>query len=387
MARIPQYQHHKATGRGRVTINGRDIYLPGPFNSDESKAEYRRLIDKWQLRQRTGQNASLTIGELVLLYDAHVAEYYVKDGKATSEVHIVKGAMKPLVANYSRTMAADFGPKALKSVRDRYVESGFSRATCNAYTRRVVAMFKWAVSEQLVPVETYQALTTVAGLRAGRTKAPERPPVQPVVQADINAVLKLVSRQVKAMIQLQLLTGCRPGEVCQIRPCDVNREGEVWRYVPASHKNAHHGKTRVIFFGPRARKILAPFLDDRAAEDYCFSPRESEAERLSALHEKRVTPIGYGNSPGTNRKLKAAREPGECYVTQSYGRAIARACEKAEIESWSPNQLRHARATDLRETYGIEMVAHVLGHAKPDMSLTYAKASEAKAAAIMAEVG
>lgn len=386
MSRMPRYGLHKPTGQARVVIDGRSHYL-GKFDSPESHKRYRELVDRWQIQQRSGLSATVTIGQIVILFDAHVAEYYQKDGKPTSEVHIVKNALKPLVAKYSRTMAADFGPKSLKDVRDHYVEAGFSRETCNAYARRIVAMFKWATSEQLVPVETYQALTTVAGLRAGRTKAPERPPVEPVSQDDVNAILKLVGRQIAAMIKLQLLSGARPGEICQIRPCDVNREGEVWRYVPASHKTAHHGKARVIFFGPRAQAVLAPFLDDRPAESHCFSPREAERERLAALHEKRITPIGYGNSPGTNRKAKPAREPGEAYTTESYGRAIRRACQKAKVEAWSPNQLRHTRATDLREAFGIEAVSHVLGHAKPDMSLTYAKASEAKASEIMAEVG
>jgi len=38
----------------------------------------------------------------------------------------------------------------------------------------------------------------------------------------------------------------------------------------------------------------------------------------------------------------------------SYGRAIARGCEKAAIERWTANQLRHTAATRIRKEYGIE---------------------------------
>jgi integrase len=32
------------------------------------------------------------------------------------------------------------------------------------------------------------------------------------------------------MVQLQRLTGARPGEICDIRPGDINRKGDVWEY-------------------------------------------------------------------------------------------------------------------------------------------------------------
>ena len=60
------------------------------------------------------------------------------------------------------------------------------------------------------------------------------------------------------MVRFQRLTGCRPGEVCQIRPCDVDRSGEVWEYRPESHKTEHHGLERIIYIGPKAQDVLCP---------------------------------------------------------------------------------------------------------------------------------
>ena len=40
---------------------------------------------------------------------------------------------------------------------------------------------------------------------------------------------------------------------------------------------------------------------------------------------------------------------------------------------WSPNQLRHSRATAIREQYGIEAAQTVLGHADPKITLVYAE--------------
>lgn len=385
-ARIPRYSLHKATGQARVCIEGRDHYL-GEYGSDASKAEYQRLIDKWQLRRRSRGNTNISIGELVLLYDAHVADYYQKNGKPTSEIHIIKSALGPLVAGYARSLVIDFGPRDLKAVREKYVERGYSRGTVNAYARRIVSLFKWAVSEEYCPPDVHAALRSIAGLRAGRTKAPERPPVRPVPEEDINAVLPRLNRQVKAMIMLQALTGMRPGEVCSMRPADVNRDGDVWEYRPGSHKLEHHGKSRVIFLGPKAQRVLEGWLDNRPAEAHCFSPAEAEQERLAMLHEQRKTPMSCGNSPGTNRVENPQRSPGEHYETASYGRVIARACQDAKIDVWSPNRLRHSRATDLRRMYGIEAAGVVLGHSKISTTEFYAEVHHDKARQIMGEVG
>ena len=133
----------------------------------------------------------------------------------------------------------------------------------------------------------------VAGLRRGRTAARELPQV---------------SRQIRAMIELQTLTGMRPGEVCIMRACDVDMSGMLWLYTPESHKTEHHGRSREIVLGPKAQATIRQFLTvDRMK--YLFSPADAEAERLAERHRARKTPPRYGNRPGTNRKTKPLRQP------------------------------------------------------------------------------
>jgi len=50
--RVPGYCLHKARGTGYVRIDGHVRYLPGKFNSQESVAEYNRLVGLWQLNGR-----------------------------------------------------------------------------------------------------------------------------------------------------------------------------------------------------------------------------------------------------------------------------------------------------------------------------------------------
>ena len=53
--KVPSYCRHKASGRAVVHINGAQHYL-GIYGSDESHAEYQRVIAEW----RCGKLASNT---------------------------------------------------------------------------------------------------------------------------------------------------------------------------------------------------------------------------------------------------------------------------------------------------------------------------------------
>jgi hypothetical protein len=60
---------------------------------------------------------------------------------------------------------------------------------------------------------------------------------------------------------------------------------------------------------------------------------------------------------------------------------------KAAIPRWSPNQLRHSAATELRSKFGLEIAQIVLGHSRADVTQIYAERDLAKAAQVVREVG
>jgi integrase len=78
----------------------------------------------------------------------------------------------------------------------------------------------------------------------------------------------------------------------------------------------------------------------------------------------------------------------------SYTTAVARAVEKYNrthpnkpIEVWSPHQLRHAKAHEIRERFGLEHVQATLGHAEFSMSERYAQATLGRAVEAAAVTG
>lgn len=249
----PTYSHHKQTGRGRLTWTDslgirHEKLLPGPYNSSESLGAKARL----ELEIATspigtvGKNDHISVAEVLAAFQDHAATHYRReDGTPTNEVdeyHIVSVNVCEL---YGETLVANFGPLALKAVRQKFIEAGWCRKFINQRIGRVKHIFKWAVAEELVPPSVYQALSAVQGLQRGRTTARESEPVEPVADAAVDATLLFLNRHVRGLVEFQRLTGCRPGEACTIRRAEIDTGGSVWLYRPRQHKTAWRGNPRL----------------------------------------------------------------------------------------------------------------------------------------------
>jgi integrase len=140
----------------------------------------------------------------------------------------------------------------------------------------------------------------------------------------------------------------------------------------------------VIYIGSRAREVLRPWLRANL-EEYLFQPREAKAERAARMRAKRRTPVQP--SQRNRRKKRPRRAPTERYTKDSYARAIARACEKAGVPHWAPNQLRHGLATRVRHEMGLEAAQVVLNHSRADVTHDYAERNQELAREAMARLG
>ena len=93
----------------------------------------------------------------------------------------------------------------------------------------------------------------------------------------MNAILPHLPRAVRAMVEIQALTGMRPTEVALMRTADLNTTGTIWEYRPSSHKLEDLDVERIIMIGPRAQAVLKPWLKTDLAA-FLFSPAETMAE-------------------------------------------------------------------------------------------------------------
>ena len=367
--KVPSYCLHKRSGRAVVRLNGKDHYL-GEYGSPSSQEEYQRLIQVWLATNNAHaakkaervrlKDPAIQIETITLLYRDFAAGYYVKNDKPTKEFVEMGLALRPVRLLFGNTPAVEFGPLRLKAVREHMIDvMDLSRGVINNRINRVKRFFRWSVAEELVPPSIIHGLEAVPGLRRGRTRARETDPVMPVDDAHVEAVLPHVTPHVAAMIQIQRMTGMRPGEVVSIRGDEIKVQGSVWIYQPLEHKNDYRGHLRKIPLGPKAQAILKPFVGEAG---FLFSPKASEAWRNEQRRKERRSPM----TP-SQRKRKPKKKPKRAkrdqYDTASYRRAIKYGIKKVNrlraandeppIPDWYPLQLRHSRATELNELYGI----------------------------------
>jgi integrase len=443
MPKTPSYRKRRGYTQALVTLTDaatkrRKDYWLGEYGTTASRELYHRVIAAWEANgrrlprldpERPGGNGSdLRIKEIIHEYSRWAKVHY-----RNKHVQSLRGALRLIRKYYGQTSALDFGPNKLRLLRDEMIRGDanddpprkpWSRKYINQQVQRVRRIFKWAVAHEFVPASVHQALCTLEPLKRGRTAAREHPKVGPVPDDLLDATLPHTTRPVRALVELQLYSGARAGELLELRACDIEMDCEsgVWTYRPDRHKNTHRERDRLIYFGPRAQEVLRPFLTNRPTAAYLFSPAEAEAERRAAIHAERKTPLSCGNRPGTNRRSDPKRKPGDRYTTPSYYRAIQYACDRAfppparlargddettaewqarltpkqkaqlsawrKAHRWHPHQLRHNAATLLRRQFGLEAAQLALGHASAQITgAVYAERDREKVIDIMLRIG
>ena len=405
---VPSYRLHKPSGQARVILDGEHIYL-GVYGSSESQEKYARLIAERAVTQHNGKprhkggangapspvaQPDLLVCQLVRKYHEFAKGYFVRDSEPGKECVEIKLSLRPVMELYGTEKARNFGPLALKAVRQRMVDSCLCRGVVNHRVNRIKRLFKWAVSEELLPSSIYEGLRTVTGLLYGRTMARETDPIKPVEKKWVDAVLPYVWRPVAAMIEIQWFAGMRPGEVVLMRPCDIDMSGEIWVYEPHQHKNRWRNHRRLIPLGPKAQAVIRPFLVDRPEDEYLFSPREGEAAMNADRRKNRKSPMTPSQAKRKPKK-HSKRAKRDRYDTHSYLRAITYGIEQAnknrkdqpQVPDWCPLQIRHSRATEVRKQYGLEAAQVALGHKNANITEVYAERNLALAVTIAKESG
>jgi len=294
---IPTYRLHKARGCALVTIDGHDHYL-GPFGSPSSKQKYAALIRTWQQRQEHSATEPLpplapndhpTVNEIILVFLKHARAYYRPNHGDNPEAGCISDALAVLQQEgYGREPADAFRHRDLKKVREAMIAKRWSRNYINSQINRIKRMFAYAVKEDLVSGSVYHALLAIKGLRKGTPGVRETKKVRPVPCGHIKPVLAKAHAVLKAMLLFAYRTGARPGEVCALKPCHLDRTGKVWVYnvPPGANKTEHHDQERKVYVGPRAKKILKPWLDGIAPDDFVFSPVRAELRQKTFWHRQ-----------------------------------------------------------------------------------------------------
>lgn len=407
--RIPKLRKHAQRGRedrAYVYLDGKNIYL-GDWGKPETQQAYEQFIAEWLTRGRMLESPSkalITISELVDAYLNHLeheqASPFVQAEAARATI--------PLVALYGPLQCAEFSALSLRAVQERMINDGLCVATIGARTAIIKRLFRFGVERDLIDGETYHRVSAVQNLKRGHTRATASRVVRPVNPAHVEATLPYLPSPIALCVQLMLLTGARVGELLGLRRGDIDMEGDIWTATLEQHKTSHHGKDRVLCFGPKAQALLRPMLLRKRDDEHLISPLDSIADRAARMREesrRRIVESG-GNpdkaqigrrpdQPDTPRQTD--RRVGDRYCKEDVSRAIRRGIEKLNtalsaegkrpIPYWHSHMIRHYVATRTRQEFGAEATRALLGHSRLATTEIYAEVDKNVAKQIISKIG
>ncbi len=214
----------------------------GRYGDPDGWARFERIRDEW-----IAKNADRTPVGPDGLTVAELAERWLDHEKARADAGRIdpktyaagRAIAEAVVAEHAGMPVIRFGPKALKDIQarlivtrckvthGRYRDAGepptLSRAEVNRRVNGIRRLFRWGVSEELVPPAVLASLEAVAGLRAGEAR--DNPPRQPANPEHVRALVAELDARghhgPARVLELLRWTGCRPDEACTLTAADV----------------------------------------------------------------------------------------------------------------------------------------------------------------------
>lgn len=439
--RLPVMRLFAPRQRAYIYVFGRRHYL-GPWGSRAADDAYRAKVRSLLGVTHTGPVLAIaphaaeievvTVAHLAMAYRAHARSYYAKAGRPTPTAAAVSRVLDLLsLTGRDHVRVDDADAEWLRVTREKLAARlgrGATRGTLNAYVGYIVRMFRFAGEHGLAADDQWLRLRAVGPVKRGRPPAPGLRPMRegverrPVPPSFLRAARPHLSRTIRIMLDVQLLTGMRPNELCHLRPCDLSPTKvpgvKIYTVPAAADKTDYQDEVpgRRVWIGPRALRLLSIAESLRRSLStappspftYCFTPAVALAERAARMADRRATPVYQ--TPDDKRAARRLRGVppamlGEKYTPDAYRRAVERACaaamaaqsaiEKsgAEISDlvragrFTPYQLRHNCATEIANREQIQVAQVMLGHRDIKTTSGYVRPWEKHAVAAALKYG
>lgn len=428
-------------GRGIVTLAGKDYYT-GVYGTPDAESKYLRLLAEYTARGGVAPGAGPEVATVIELVGAFWS--WAKARYAASGAHRnFKVPLRTLNELYGATPIADFTVMSLIAVRQQFVDrrctmgknvgDPVSLHVINRMTGVVKKVFRWGKNRGMVPASVTFALSELEALVPGETGAPVLPPVVSADEALVDATLSFLPEVVRAMVELQRLTGMRASEVCVMRTIDIDMsDPECWFYTPMKHKGLWRGKPRVVAIAGRstptgaaddsgrrtAQDILRPWLKPDLT-DFLFTVarlnEDTRAIRMRTAKGKRRR-LDYAREYDRQRRREKGLKPKKIlpHITGTvFARTIMEACDAAfplparlarldvshgnrkrperiaawrerigeaawaEVERWREehrwhsHQLRHGLTTRAERIIGEKAAGELIGHTNAKSTARY----------------
>jgi integrase len=301
---------------------------------------------------------------------------------------------KMLRSMFGREDLGAFSAEHLEAFRNKLIRDGHVAPQVNKRIGQCRQFIYWTIENDLFPENRNAArlerkLKRVKAIGAGQFGAKAGKVVEPADPVAFAKALPLMSPVPRAVAELLRLTGARPSEILNMRPRELDRSATTWRLVPEWHKGASRpkAKPRVIHLGVESQRVLAPWLLGCGLNEHVFTSAKSEAKRQRERSDARETPKWESHLRRNEEKRASERKrpPSDRpFAPTALYKAFTYACQRAGVPIFSPYQLRHLKAVELREQHGLEFVRATLGHSFAAMSDHYSRHADAALASRVA---
>ena len=295
------------------------------------------------------------------LHEAYLAQRRRPVG--ASDRDNIKLVFAFIITLFPNATTADFDAEKLEALINFLIrqKSRFRKPYSRKYINKLVgfvrSVFRWGATKKLVSYKIVAELALVPALQYGEAlhENDEREDASP--EAIIATIRHLKEPQFIDMVILQVLTGMRPSELCnlkagEIKKCFCRKTGKnVWTFVPYHHKTKWKGKKRSITLGDEEMTILQKYMTDKNADDFLFC-------NLRRYKNKAIT-------------------------TQTYSSTIKKTQEEHDLEKFTPYQIRHANGTWVSTILDRDHARAQLGHTTEKTTGIYDHADAAKQEAVI----
>lgn len=389
--KVPGLLHHKHKNLGySVDPNTRKTTYHGQWGLATTKQSYLRwcadLLTEEVMPRLPTENEPV-VADLVNAFIKHAISYYRDPitGKPTSQLGVIKSALRELDL-YLEMKIKDFDTSTLLAVRTGIVnrdimpksEGAPRKKLCissvNGAITKIRMMFKLGVEWKLVPVEIYQTLACVSALNwrtAPSLRSPEK--IAPVPLHYFSLIMPHLKPLYQAVLKVHIATGMRVKELCSMRWSEITEvEPGLWCYSPSEHKNSHRGDDRKVYLKSDLIELMKSVRKPLWQEDAVWCHR---GVGRHAGYSGMISPDAYAraieNAQERYNDGRISREAGaRTDLKKKYKYTSAK---REPMTPWTPLQIRHTVATQVRRTHGLEGAQAVLGHSTLDATQIYAE--------------
>jgi len=394
--KVPGMLKH-SSGQARVVLSGQVFYL-GREGTAGAATRYAELVARWEAGGRKPlapapnvEQALLTVRELCSRYTSFLdsTSRYAKNGVPTSQRAIVQIAIDEFCERFGDLRL--LGLTETHVVQHRDILEGRKRLTRRGINRKIGcirAVLRWGFQRGLLKRDQWLGVSAIGPLsRAEAGNRDHKRAKRAVSAEDVEKVAAVCTRQVGAMLRLQALTGARPGEICAMRWVDIDQtpvivEGVTcWTYNVVDGKTAHHGHSTQYALGPKAQAILEGFK--AAPTAHIFSPCGVMAELHDERRAARQKPV---TDYTRKRDMAATRVFDHLYDVVTYRQAIERACERAEVQRFTPHEVRHGFVTRAAKRFGVYAASVAANHSRVATTEGYLHRDRSEAFRVVVEL-